>query len=517
MKCSRREGRAPREKQGPRIWGRDARESLGPRFRGDDENRRSSPRPEVGLACIRIGFRLDRIRPLGDACGHAGSLAARPPVPADLLHVVIELDRVAGRAEHAGAVVDAGGERRWDLDELAAALLEEVDRRAQLAVGRDLDAEAHHRRVRREAELFSERDRVERERMMFGAAAQEHAALAFPGERLGAREAHDAGVEGFHLRHVAAEKPHRTVAHDLERPRKQNSVDVVFRRHFFRMAEPRVEIDALLAAVPHLFVFGDLRQRRALAETPLVHRARLGQARPADLLHAVVDLVAVAFRVVRIAVPVGARHVAADARDAHLLRLEPVERVRHLGEARNLPGHLVHGDVGGNVAAAARRIVYSAVAQHERVVVGSVAQEIHVGVAEPLQLVFLRMVLGDVERIGDAEAQPLAVEVEAGRGIGDVQAEVPEPADFERLREQHAADVEFASGALCHDYSLWSGKSFSASAMLATQSRLWWLYWPMRPNFFARSSHTSGAGVMSPAPPASAPTWARAASSRKWW
>ena len=64
------------------------------------------------------------------------------------------------------------------------------------------------------------------------------------------------------------------------------------------------------------------------------------------------------------------------------------------------------------------------------------------------------MVLGDVERIGDAETQPLAVEVEAGRRIGDVQAEVPEPADLERLREQHAADVEFASGALCHDYSL---------------------------------------------------------------
>ncbi len=138
-------------------------------------------------------------------------------------------------------------------------------------------------------------------------------------------------------------------------------------------------------------------------------------------------------------------------------------------------------------------------------VVGSVAQEIHVGVAELLQLVFLRMVLGDVERIGNAETQPLAVEIEAGRGIGDVQAEVAEAPDLERLREQHAADVEFASGALCHDYSLWSGKSFSASAMLATQSRLLWSYCPMRPNFFARSSHTSGAGVMSSAPPASAP------------
>ncbi len=88
-------------------------------------------------------------------------------------------------------------------------------------------------------------------------------------------------------------------------------------------------------------------------------------------------------------------------------------------------------------------------------VVGAVAQEIHVGVAERLQLVALGMVLGDVQRIGDAEAQPLAVEIEAGRGIGDVEAEVPEPPDLERLREQHAADVEFSVGFLCHDgYSM---------------------------------------------------------------
>ncbi len=63
--------------------------------------------------------------------------------------------------------------------------------------------------------------------------------------------------------------------------------------------------------------------------------------------------------------------------------------------------------------------------------------------------------LGDVQRIGDAEAQPLAVEIEAGCGIGDVEAEVPEPPDLERLREQNAADVEFPVGFLRHDgYSL---------------------------------------------------------------
>ena len=88
-------------------------------------------------------------------------------------------------------------------------------------------------------------------------------------------------------------------------------------------------------------------------------------------------------------------------------------------------------------------------------VVGAVPQEIHVGVAELLQRLALRMVLGDVERIGDAEAQPLAVELEAGRRIGNVQAEVPEPPDLERLREEHAADVEPAIPFRCHGgYSL---------------------------------------------------------------
>ena len=84
-------------------------------------------------------------------------------------------------------------------------------------------------------------------------------------------------------------------------------------------------------------------------------------------------------------------------------------------------------------------------------VIGAVAQEIHVGVAELLELVALRVVLGDVERIGDAEAQPLAVEVEAGRGIGDVQPEMAEAPDLERLRHHHAADVEANALFLCHD------------------------------------------------------------------
>jgi hypothetical protein len=69
--------------------------------------------------------------------------------------------------------------------------------------------------------------------------------------------------------------------------------------------------------------------------------------------------------------------------------------------------------------------------------------------------------------------EALAIEVEARRRIGDVQAEMAQAPDLEGLRQQDAADVEFPVAALGHDgYSLNSGKSFSASAMLATQSRL---------------------------------------------
>ena len=275
--------------------------------------------------------------------------------------------------------------------------------------------------------------------------------MAFPAYRLGAREAHDAGVEILHLLQVAAEKPDRAVAHDLERPRQQDAVDVVLRRHRLRVAEARIEIDALRRALLHFLVLGHLRQGRPLAESALVHRLRLGEPRPADLLHAVVDLVAVALRIVGITMPVGARHIAAGAADAHALRAEPVDRARDLRQARNLPGHLVHGDVRRRVAAAAGGVVDDAVAQHEGMMIGAVAQEIHMGVAELPQLVALRVVLGDVERVGDAEAQALAVEIEAGRGIGHVQPEMTQAPDLERLRQHHAADVEANALFLCHD------------------------------------------------------------------
>src|SRR5260221_14104199 len=92
--------------------------------------------------------------------------------------------------------------------------------------------------------------------------------MASPADRLGAREAHDFAVEGLHPAHVAAEKPDRAVAHDLERPRQHDAVDVVFRRHGLRMAKARVEIDAFRGALLDLLVLGHLRQGRGPPKAP---------------------------------------------------------------------------------------------------------------------------------------------------------------------------------------------------------------------------------------------------------
>ena len=64
------------------------------------------------------------------------------------------------------------------------------------------------------------------------------------------------------------------------------------------------------------------------------------------------------------------------------------------------------------------------------------------------------MALCDVERIGDAETQGLAVELEAGPGIGDVQTEMTQTPDLEGLRQHHSADVEASAPFLRHGYSL---------------------------------------------------------------
>src|SRR3989304_4502485 len=73
---------------------------------------------------------------------------------------------------------------------------------------------------------------------------------------------------------------------------------------------------------------------------------------PAHLLDAVVELVRVAVGVIDVGVPVGARHVAAGALQAHALLRQPLRGRPHLGQAADLPGDLVNRDL----AVRARRV-----------------------------------------------------------------------------------------------------------------------------------------------------------------
>src|SRR6266478_4616952 len=104
------------------------------------------------LVDIGVGERLQRCGPF------ARDLASRrlrpnPPIPADLLHVVIELDAVTVRIEREGRIVDARVELGRDrVDKGDAARFEERDSRAQLGIAAELDAERHAGRALTEAE-----------------------------------------------------------------------------------------------------------------------------------------------------------------------------------------------------------------------------------------------------------------------------------------------------------------------------------------------------------------------------
>src|SRR4051794_14651490 len=73
--------------------------------------RRSAERPLKNLVHIAVAERLQRLRPL--SC-HAAALGggSHAAIPANLLHVVIELDAVPVRIAHKGRVVDTGIEFR---------------------------------------------------------------------------------------------------------------------------------------------------------------------------------------------------------------------------------------------------------------------------------------------------------------------------------------------------------------------------------------------------------------------
>src|SRR5689334_2994136 len=104
---------------------------------------RSAQRPHVDLAEEGVAAALHR---LGPACVVDLRPLRRGPrlaVPADLLHVVVELEGEAVRVDGESAVVDAGEELGRQVFDRHAVLLEERDRVLQLPVAAEPEPERH--------------------------------------------------------------------------------------------------------------------------------------------------------------------------------------------------------------------------------------------------------------------------------------------------------------------------------------------------------------------------------------
>ena len=275
---------------------------------------------------------------------------------------------------------------------------------------------------------------------MLAAVAQEDAAMALPGHHLGADEAHRLRVEGLRGADIGHEQAHRTDAGDLERPRQARAGDDVFLAGLVLDDVAGIDVDAVGDGVAHLLLLGDLRQLRRLAEGAVVHRLRLGAAVPADLLHAVIEFDRVPVGIADVGVPVAARHIAPDATDLDVALTEVVGSGKHLVHRADLPGDLVDRDVPRD------RVVpeygpQRLVRQQESVMVGIVAHEDDARVLEPLGHLLPARHLGEIARVGDAEAEETGVEVEPLVHVRDVEAEMSEAPDLERSRIANTPDV----------------------------------------------------------------------------
>src|ERR1700736_1402080 len=117
-------------------------------------------------------------------------LRPHPAIPADLLHVVVELDAVAVGIERKSRIIDARVELRRDrIDKGDAVRLQERDGLAQLGIAADFDAERHAGGALAEPEYLPQFLWEKAEAVVLGAAAQEDAAGAAVGRILAAHKA----------------------------------------------------------------------------------------------------------------------------------------------------------------------------------------------------------------------------------------------------------------------------------------------------------------------------------------
>src|SRR6516162_1631666 len=171
---------------------------------------------------VDIGVR-QRLQRFGPIAVDRPALGCRTDaaVPADLLHVVIELDAMAVGVERERRIVDARIELGWDrVDKSNAVLLKEGDRRPQLGIAADFDAERHAGRALAEPQGPPQFLRKQPQAVVLGAAAQERAAGSAVDRLLAADKAEALAVERLGAVDVVDEQAHRTDLGDLERPRQ---------------------------------------------------------------------------------------------------------------------------------------------------------------------------------------------------------------------------------------------------------------------------------------------------------
>src|ERR1700730_10955000 len=151
-----------------------------------------------------------------------------PAIPADLLHVVIELDAVSVGVEGKGRVIDAGVELWWDrVDKSHAVRLQKGDGPAQLRVAADLDPERHAGRALAETQRAPQLLGEEPDAVVFGAAAQKYTASPAVYRLLASDKAEALGIEVLGALDVIDEEADRTDLGDLEWARQQHALYIV--------------------------------------------------------------------------------------------------------------------------------------------------------------------------------------------------------------------------------------------------------------------------------------------------
>ncbi len=201
----------------------------------------------------------------------------------------------------------------------------------------------------------------------------------------------------------------------------------------------REHVDVFVLRLEQFGRLRHLRQGRLFVEPAVIHLARFAELVPADLFDAVIEFVGMAVGVVDIDVPVAARHVAPDALDADLMVDEVVVRLGDLPQAAALPGDLVDRDLGREFAVGA--VVHDPFRkQHKGVMVGAVAHEIAARIAD-IGILREPRRPRKIERVGGGKAEQIAIKLAALGQFLDIEAEMAEPADLERPRQQHPADI----------------------------------------------------------------------------